>query len=278
MIKQANKPIGVFDSGVGGLTVLSALKKQLPHENFIYLGDTARLPYGTKSKETVIQYAKHCVQLLADLDVKYCVIACNTASSVAISGLTKAFPDLPILGVVEPGADAIAAKGPGQALVLATDSTTQWHAYQQAVAQRSAEINVVEWACPLFVSLVEEGWTQGALVESIVHEVLKGISHQSFDTVTLGCTHFPMLKAIISRVFPQAEVIDSSNVVAQVLKKELVSQQLENNLGRGDVQFLATDSIERFSKMASRFLGIQLPFDEVILVHDSLSLPAKKTG
>lgn len=277
--RVASKPIGVFDSGVGGLTVLSALKDLLPNEDFIYLGDTARLPYGTKSASTVVSYAKQCVNSLWQHDIKYCVIACNTASSVAVDSLREQLPQLPIMGVVEPGAKAIANTiKEGRALVLATDSTTKWHAYKKQVATIAPKIEVVEWACPLFVSLAEEGWTKGPLVEQIIAKVLDGVKDEPFNCVTLGCTHFPMLKQAIANVMSGVPIIDSASVVAKALKSSLEDKQLLNPQSKGKIQFLATDSIDRFRLMASRFMGVDLSHDEVVLVHSLAQVEASASA
>jgi glutamate racemase len=265
-------PIGVFDSGVGGLTVLQSLKQALPTEDFIYLGDTARLPYGSKSKQTVIQYAHQAAGIL-DKKVKCLVVACNTASSVALDDLQKSFPNLPIIGVVEPGAQAcVNTVQSGKVLVLATESTTRWHAYQQAIASLNTKITVTELPCPLFVALAEEGWTNGVLVEQIAHEVLKDSLNETYGCVVLGCTHFPMLKGVIAKCFNQVPVIDSASVVAAAVKTRLSHEKLLNpKKCQAKIDFIATDSIERFKAMASKFMGIDLSHDQIVLHSDTPS-------
>lgn len=267
--EQQNLPIGVFDSGVGGLTVLSALQALLPNENFIYLGDTARLPYGSKSKQTVVQYAHQGANILVDLKVKCLVVACNTASSVAIEDLQASFAPIPVIGVIEPGARACTqTTSQGKVLVLATESTTQWHAYKKAISSINQNIEVIEKPCPLFVALAEEGWTHGALVDEIVQEVLKDTVTQAYDCVVLGCTHYPMLKDAIAKCYPGVAIIDSATVVAKEVQSQLCQQNLQKSSGQGKIQYLATDSIERFKRMASRFMGHALSDDDNIRHQD----------
>lgn len=265
---QVTKPIGVFDSGVGGLTVLKALIEACPNEDFIYLGDTARLPYGTKSRDTVIQYAVNGAQMMMEQDVKCFIVACNTASSVAIPALIQACGHIPVLGVIEPGAQACHARiKQGKVLVLATEGTTRWHAYQQALERLNSTLEVIEWPCPLFVALAEEGWTQGVLVKEIVQEVLKPQLSENLAGVLLGCTHFPLLLPVFKEIFHDIPIIDSAMATAQALKNCLSIHQLHNpSTTPGTLKFLATDGLERFAKMARRFMAIDLPHCEVALV------------
>lgn len=282
-MSQSAKPIGVFDSGVGGLTVLKALKEACPNEDFVYLGDTARLPYGTKSKETVIQYALNGAQMVMEQEVKCLVVACNTASSVALPALRTKFPGTPIIGVIEPGAQVVHQRiAGGKILVLATEGTTRWHAYQQALLAVNPELEVVEWPCPLFVALAEEGWTHGPLVKDIVKEVLKSKLQETYAGVLLGCTHFPLLEDVIQDHFQGVPIINSAQAVAASMVRHLAQENLANQQDHaGQIQFFATDGLERFATMAKRFMGIDIPHTQVALVSPkewaSVQTPNAKT-
>lgn len=246
-------PIGVFDSGVGGLTVLKALKEQLPNEHFIYLGDTARLPYGTKSPDTIIQYATACAYVLKKRGIKLLVIACNTAASVAIEALTKEFYPIPVVGVIGPGAlAACQSSKTHHVTVLATEGTVRSHAYKLAIQKIKPHIFVEERSCSLLVSLAEEGWINGPLVEAIIAQLI----HPELvsDTLVLGCTHFPVFKGAIQNVIgPQIKIVDSAYTTAQTVGELLIKLNL---LGShlGHCHFMATDNIERFKKIAHIFL------------------------
>ncbi|MGH8177395.1 MAG: glutamate racemase, partial [Steroidobacter sp.] len=199
----ASLPIGVFDSGVGGLTVLRALRETLPQERFVYLGDTARLPYGAKSRESVLRYSVQAAEFLVNLGVKYLVIACNTASSAAVEVLRERLAPTPVIGVLEPGAEAgCAASRTGHIAVLATEGTVQGGAYQRAIARLRPDAIVLARACSVFVALAEEGWTEGAIAEAVAHRYLDDLLQENprIDTVLLGCTHFPLLIDALSAV------------------------------------------------------------------------------
>ena len=254
-------PIGVFDSGVGGLTVLKAIRERLPQEHLLYLGDTARLPYGTKGAETVSRYAVQAAGHLVERGVKLLVVACNTASAVAMPALTKVFAPLPVIGVVEAGADAaVSTSVSGHIAVLATESTVHGGAYTRAIHARRPDAVVFSQACSLFVALAEEGWTHGALVESVAREYLHPLldekKRDGLDTVVLGCTHFPLLKQAIAHVAgEELQLVDSGEVVAQAVEMLLEANRLARATGSGDVRFLATDNPERFARVGSLFLG-----------------------
>ncbi len=196
-------PIGVFDSGVGGLTVLRALREALPAQDFIYLGDTARLPYGTKSPETVARYSLQCAAALLERGIGSLVVACNTASASALGALRERYPALPVIGVIEPGAEAAVAASASQHIaVIGTEGTIRGGAYQTAIHRRSPEARVTSCACSMFVALAEEGWTQGPVAEAVAHRYLDPIFDvaDSPDCLVLGCTHFPaLIDAIRSR-------------------------------------------------------------------------------
>ena len=265
-------PIGVFDSGVGGLTVLNALREALPNENLLYLGDTARVPYGTKSSASVTRYADQAVNALREREVKFVVIACNTASAVAVEPLACQYPEMPIVGVVGPGADAsCGVSRTGRIGVIATESTVNNQAYQSAILQRRPDATIKALACSLFVALAEEGWHEGELVEQIVSRCLEPISEgndASIDTLVLGCTHFPVLKRAISKVVGErVHIVDSAETTARVVKKLLREQALANrNAMPGKVSFLVTDSPERFVRVARNFFAETIESGSVELI------------
>ena len=222
----AAAPIGVFDSGVGGLTVLRALVRNLPAEDFVYLGDTARLPYGTKSPESIRRYALQAASLLRDRGVKCLVVACNTATAVALDALAQEFAPVPVLGVLEPGAAAACrATREGRIAVIATESTVRGGAYQAAIARRLPQAVVTARACPLFVALAEEGWTEGPVVDAVAHRYLDDLFGPAAgaaapDTLVLGCTHFPVLApALRAMLGPRVAIVDSAETTAAALRR-----------------------------------------------------------
>jgi glutamate racemase len=256
----ARLPIGVFDSGVGGLTVLRALKAQLPGEDFLYLGDTARLPYGTKSAASVVRYSTQCAQALTSRGIKALVVACNTAASVALPALAEACPGLKVHGVVEPGAQAaVAASSNGSIAVLATEGTIAGGAYSRAIARLAPGARVTGIACPLFVALAEAGWVDGPVVELVAHRYLDGLatSADPTDTLLLGCTHFPVLAPALARVLgADISIIDSAATTALAVTEGLKATGRVRDLGRaGRVRFLATDAPERFARVGTIFYG-----------------------
>lgn len=260
MTDLSDLPIGVFDSGVGGLTVLRALRERLPGERFIYLGDTARLPYGAKTHASVLRYSMQAAEFLVNRGVKYLVIACNTASSVAVEVLRERFAPLPVLGVIEPGAEAgCAASRTGRIAVLATEATVQGGAYLRAIGRLRPEATVITRACSLFVALAEEGWTEGVEVEAVAHRYLDALlfEHPDIDTVLLGCTHFPVLAEVLRSVLgPAVQVVDSAMSTATALSRDLGRRGLARDASlKGALQLLATDGPERFARVGSQFLG-----------------------
>ena len=258
-------PIGVFDSGVGGLTVLRALRERLPAADFIYLGDTARLPYGTRTAETVERYALQAASVLVESGIAALVVACNTASSVAVEALRAAFAPLPVFGVLEPGAEAAASVSrSGRIGVLATESTVAGGAYARAILRRRGDARVRMRACQLFVALAEEGWTSGPAVEAIVERYVGGWfdGWRAPDTLLLGCTHFPVLASALRTRCPRdVELVDSASTTA-----ELVARTLTGQSGAGSLRLLATDGVDRFARVGSRFLGQGIRAAEVELV------------
>ena len=266
-------PIGVFDSGVGGLTVLRALKKALPHEDFLYLGDTARLPYGTKSGATVARYALQTTKVLVDQGVKLLVVACNTASAVSLSGLTQAYPNIPVVGVIEPGARACAKSAPhGRIAVIATGSTVRGAAYQTAILRLRPEATIATRPAQVFVALAEEGWTDGPEVEAVAKRYLAPLMAEfpegKPDCLVLGCTHFPVLAEAIRKHLPEGVcLVDSAETTAECVAAELARRGLAKQGGTpGSVRFFATDDPERFAKVGEIFLGQPLSPADITLV------------
>lgn len=280
-----DQAIGVFDSGVGGLTVFKAIREVLPHENMLYLGDTARLPYGSKSPETVIRYALQAAQKLLTRKVKALVIACNTATAAALPALEAAFPQVPIIGVVGPGAEAACASSrQNHICVIATEGTIRSGAYQRAIVNLRPEAKVQGLPCPLFVPLAEEGWTDGPIVEAVAKRYLAPVFDARVvtstlragesgavpvpDTLVLGCTHFPLLvDAIAKAVGPEITLVDSAATTAQTLRKRLEREFLCNHqTAEPRYHFMTTDDAQRFARIGSRFLGMDLDAASVELV------------
>jgi len=266
-------PIGVFDSGVGGLTVLEALRRSLPEERFLYLGDTARLPYGAKSPETVRRYALQAAGLLVRRGIKLLVVACNTASAVAVAALRDAFAPLPVVGVIAPGAQAAcAATQGGVVLVLGTEGTIAGGAYQRAIGLLQPMLQVEGLACPMFVALAEEGWIAGEVAEAVARRYLERELDTQLrgrvDTIVLGCTHFPVLRLVIQQIAgPSVTLVDSAQASAVVVAQTLASVELQASQGSvGDTRFLATDAPERFARVGAVFLGESIPSTSIELV------------
>jgi glutamate racemase len=256
------RPIGVFDSGMGGLTVLRALVARLSSERFIYLGDTARLPYGTKSPETVQAYTLQATRLLLDYGVKMLVIACNTASAVALYILKEAWLPVPVIGVIEPGARAgVAATRNRRIAVIATEGTVKGGAYARAIRSLDKEVEIVQQPCQVFVALAEEGWTKSpATIAAVEHYLGPLFSDKGPpDTLVLGCTHFPVLAEAIRQVIGNGvALVDSAETTAAAVAEALSGASLnstEARQGDGAVRFLATDSPERFARVGAIFLG-----------------------
>jgi glutamate racemase len=271
-ISGATSPtIGVFDSGFGGLTVLRALMAQLPRARFAFIGDTARLPYGSKSRRTIARYAVQCAQfLVSEQGAEFLVIACNTASALALDAIQDAV-QVPVLGVIEPGAEAArAASRTGDVLVIATDATVQSHAY--AAACRARGLRALEMACPLLVPLVEEGWTDHQVTAEVIRIYLAELNAEAAaqgmkpDTLLLGCTHYPLLRYLLESAVPVGmKIIDSADATAETAVK-LFSQQESTKrppsakdpnaqAPASQIRCFATDSVEKFERLGSRFLG-----------------------
>lgn len=270
---SVDAPIGVFDSGVGGLTVLRELRQRLPQEDFVYLGDTARLPYGTKSPGSIRQYSLQAARLLLERGVKCLVVACNTASAVALEALAAEFAPTPVLGVLEPGAAAACrATRSGRIAVLATEGTVRGGAYQAAIARTLPRAVVSARPCPLFVALAEEGWTDGPIVDGVIHRYLDPLFADDAagkpDTLVLGCTHFPVLAAALRQVLGEGvAIVDSAATTAAALSDVLDQHGLRReSTAAGHVTLLATDGPERFARVGAVFLGQPLVPEDVEIV------------
>ena len=250
------RPIGVFDSGVGGLTVARELIHQLPSETIIYFGDTARVPYGIKSKETVIRFSIENILFLLKHDVKLICVACNTVSSVALPVIKNHFK-VPIIGVISPGVrEAVYATQSKRVGVIGTKGTIRSRTYELEINHLDPEVKVTAVACPLFVPFVEEGWLSGDVVLSVARTYLKPLKEAKVDTVILGCTHYPLLKHVIRGVLgDDVTLIDSAKQVAIEVKKTLAQDGLLNKGRLGKQKFFVSDNPEWFSNLAERFLG-----------------------
>jgi len=250
-------PIGVFDSGIGGLTVAKSLFEILPNENIIYLGDTARLPYGTKSKETVIRYSIEITKFLLNKNVKMVVVACNTASSVALPFLRK-ISDVSVLGVIKPGCKAAVAHTNNFKIgVIGTLGTIQSYAYKTQIHKIDRNIDVFQKACSLFVQLAEDGWTDNKIASMIAGEYLSEFKKMNIDTLILGCTHYPILRNTISKVVgKKIKLIDSGEETAKEVKRILEQEKLLNSQKKkGKHKFYVTDFQKKFKEISERFLG-----------------------
>lgn len=261
--------IGVFDSGMGGLTVLRALKERLPQESFLYLGDTARLPYGTKSPDTVKQYAMQMAKLLVERQIKALVIACNTATTAALPYLQSMLPDIPVLGVVIPGASAaVAATRNHRIAVLATETTILSKAYQELIIQQLPQAVLSTRACSVLVALAEEGMTHNQVAQEALKHYLDEFKDE--DTVLLGCTHFPVFKSLLTNLLPDdVIVVDSAYATAAALEKLLNEHNLTQehaSMRSSTVNYLVTDSVKRFQSVGEIFLGEDLVFADIELV------------
>ena len=279
-----NLPIGIFDSGVGGLTVYRALHERLPNERFVYLGDTARVPYGTKSLATVERYAVENSRFLEAHGIKLLVVACNTASALALPAIRAAIK-VPVMGVIEPGSRAAVEIAQGANIgVIATEATVQSHAYAKAIASMGGVTGqVIERACPLFVSLAEEGWADSDVTRIVARDYLSEFHKTTLGALVLGCTHYPILREVISEtVGREITLIDSGEATARDVESLLDSSDLTHEDALGLYQerqlcddldhFYVTDAAERFAKVAERFLGSAPSILEAVEIwgHDEL--------
>ena len=272
VVSHTRRPIiGVFDSGVGGLTVLRSLLQRIPDADYLYFGDTARLPYGSKSAATVAHYAVGAVHHLQSQGAELLVIACNTATALAFEEI-KAASQVEVIGVVEPGAEAAANQSRAhKVVVIGTDATVASHAYRRALEARN--VAVKEKACPLFVPLVEEGWIDHPVTEQVARiyldEAFSGDARDA-DVLVLGCTHYPLIRPLLSRIAPEhVAIVDSAESTAHEVARQLQIEPLAaaaepERRSAPRLKFFATDSAEKFKKMGSRFLG--LPVEDVLHV------------
>lgn len=245
--------IGVFDSGVGGLTVAAALRRRLPRESILYLGDTARLPYGSKSPDTVTRYTRRNIEFLTERGVKAVVVACNTASALALPHLD---PHVPTWGVIEPGARKAAEVSRGRVGVIATEATVLSDAYPRALRALRPDLEILSQPCPLFVPLVEEGWHDDPITEQVAERYLRPLLDARVDTLVLGCTHYPLLKSVLRRAAgPEVTLVDSAEVVAEVVAAGLAAGGIEAADHAPEHHVCVTDAGEKFHRLAGRILG-----------------------
>lgn len=266
-MNEKDRPIGVFDSGIGGLTVLREIVKEMPSEDTIYLGDTARVPYGIRSPETVIRYSLENTKFLFSKDIKFLVVACNTASSVSLDRIKSVVP-IPVIGVIEPGAKAaIKATNNKKIGIIATEATVRSDSYTRLIKAIDNDVAVFGLPCSLFVPLVEEGWTDGEIACLIAEKYLEEIRNRGIDTLILGCTHYPLLKTVIAKVMgSRVKLIDSAVEVAWEVKTILDNSNLSSKKKRKPRrEFYVTDSPLRFKKVGERFLENNIEHIELIM-------------
>jgi glutamate racemase len=259
-IVLAWKAIGIFDSGVGGLTVLKEIVKALPQEDTIYLGDTARVPYGTKSPETVTRYSRQIASFLVSRDIKLLVVACNTASAFSLDALKETFP-IPIVGVIEPGSRrAASVTKTGKVAVIGTEGTIRSSAYTKAIKRMNPEIEVITRACPLFVPLAEEGWVDNEVARLTAKSYLLGLREEGVDTLVLGCTHYPLLKKTIGEIMGEGVIlVDSAEETARTVAEILRGNgSLRPSSETGNHHYYVTDIPAGFIRVGNRFLGGRL--------------------
>lgn len=251
-----NRPIGIFDSGVGGLTVMREVIEQLPYENIVYLGDTARIPYGSKSDQTIRKYAIQCSSFLKSKDVKTIVIACNTASSIALEHVRQSF-DIPVIGVIDPGARSAATATENRKIgVIGTIATINSNAYQSKIMEYLHDAEVIGIPCPLFVPIVEEGWEYSNVAKLTAEKYLDELVEHDVDTLVLGCTHYPILRYTIKKVIgPGVRLINPAYETARDLKKLLKNKNLLNeNYEKPKYEYYASDAPERLRRIGGNFL------------------------
>ncbi|HIU74757.1 MAG TPA: glutamate racemase [Candidatus Pelethocola excrementipullorum] len=263
MVIDKYAPIGVFDSGVGGLTVVREIMRNLPNERIVYFGDTARVPYGSKSKNTVLRYSRQIVRFLQTKQVKAIVVACNTASALALDEIETEF-DIPIIGVVKPGAHVATKTTVKKRIgVIATESTIQSNLYPTLIRKEAPDITVFGKACPLFVPLVEEGWTKDPITYEVARRYLAGLLEKDIDTLIMGCTHYPLLRSLLREVVGEKiTLVNPAYETSQALKRLLRELELENPQPYWEKQesndekyrFFSSDGVERFNAFANSVL------------------------
>lgn len=261
-----NQPIGIFDSGVGGLTVLREVEKIMPQEDIIYFGDTARVPYGNKSASTIRRFSVESVLFLLQQDVKMVIVACNTASALALDYLTKSFR-IPIVGVIDSGVERALQVTSGRIGIIGTKSTIKSRSYQKAIASRNKRVKFFSCSCPLFVPLVEEGFAATSITSEFIQKYLKGLKSKQIDTLILGCTHYPLLKKEITGYLCKVSIIDSAHEVAR--RSKLILDKLKlNNRKRpaGRQKFFVSDEPHNFTNLAKLFLKRPISKPKVVNV------------
>lgn len=259
---MSSAPIGIFDSGIGGLTVVKAVRNALPDENIIYFGDTARVPYGIKSEETVRSYALEITKFLLERNVKMILIACNTVSATAREQIQNMAGDIPVLDVITAGSRAAMQFPHHRRIgVIGTLATISSEAYEKALKTLNNEVSIISEACPLLVPLAEEGWTDNDIARQVVKRYLSKFEKTDIDSLILGCTHYPLFTKTIKEVLhdPSIEIIDSGISIAQMAKNKLEELQILNNEMGGDFQCFVSDRPQRFQELAERFLGTEIP-------------------
>lgn len=262
--RASSRAIGIFDSGVGGLTVHAALRRLLPGERLVYLGDTARVPYGSRSPAVITRYALNNGRFLAQHDLKLLVVACNTVSATALPPLAAALP-IPILGMVQPGVEAALATGARHIGVIGTPSTIRSHAYQGALETLRPGIRVSALACNLFVPLAEEGWVSGDVPRAVATRYLSALRDAEVEALVLACTHYPLLRSVIAEVMgPKVVLVDSAEASAAAAAKLLGESRLLASGGAGSERFFVTNLSEQFGAVAARFLGRPIEAPEVV--------------
>lgn len=268
---KINSPIGVFDSGIGGLSVLKQFIRFLPYERYIYLGDTARVPYGNKSDDTVKQYAAECTEFLLSKDVKLIVVACNTASSVALD-LVQKISDVPVIGMIYPAARAsLQETRNGKIGIIGTRATINSDAYSKAIYELNGNnnIKVISQACPLFVPLVEEGWIRHKATRIIAEEYLEIFKNEKVDTLILGCTHYPLLSQLIAEIIPSVTLIDSGEhsavmAIRMLGEQNALVEEKKEIIDKPSIEFFVTDVPSTFYDLASRFLGFAVESPKIV--------------
>jgi len=254
-MNSPSQKVGVFDSGVGGLTVVKEIFRKLPQEELVYFGDTGRFPYGTRSKEVIQRFSEQATKFLLEQDVKIIVVACNTASAQALSYLKQNYT-LPILGVIEPGVKRALATTKNKRIgVIGTEGTVASNSYPEAISRIDPSIKVFSYPCPLFVSLAEEGYINKKATHLIAQDYLKPLIRAKVDTIILGCTHYPLLKNVIQKVVKsKVKLVDSAEAIALEARKVLEESHLLNNNHKPNPKFYVSDQPEKFSKLARRFI------------------------
>ena len=263
---MSNRPIGIFDSGVGGLTVLNQVRRLLPQEDIIYFGDTARVPYGNKSQATVTRFSKEIVKFLLRFRVKLVIVACNTASSLSLKTLRRTF-SVPLIGVIKPGVEeAIGMSRTGRIGVIGTEATIASNAYKKYIATVGTRYKIIQKSCPLFVPLAENGWFRDAITVMIAKKYLEPLLRKRVDALILGCTHYPLLKGVIQEITgKKVALIDSSVAAAKHARQLLEKKQLIRKKGRGSVRFFTSDDTQGFMKLAQIFLKRDITATKIVI-------------